>query len=111
MPSPILNQIPDNNSELWAAKIQHLWADHYSLLRAGFEVKQVTLTKHQCGKFEGDFYGLLTDVGVPVAYHPYVTFFNSMSHPCQYKSTMETILIPDFSELGVIAKINNTVNI
>lgn len=111
MPSHILELLPQNNSAMWQTKTQHLWADHYSLLRGAFEVRQITLTRHQCGKFEGDFYGLLTDVGVPVAFHPFVTSFNALDHPCQYKSTMDTILIPDFSELDVISKINRTVNI
>ena len=111
MPSPILDLLPKTNYSFWDSKTQHLWADHYTLLRHGFEVRQVLLSKHQCGKFEGDYYGLLGDIGVPASFHPFVTAFNGLAHPCQYKSTTETVLLPDFGELDIISKINKTKNI
>lgn len=112
MASPLLDKLTGSiNSPFWSAKAQNVLHDHYSYLSTVTVSNFITVTKFQCTKFEGDFYGLLADLNIPSEYFPYILNFNGLLHPTDYVPEMETVVIPSLAELSLILQVNNTVTI
>lgn len=62
-------------------------------------------------KYEGDFYGLLTELGVDRNHHYLVMRLNGLAHSGDYKGNLDNVLIPDISEVNLLTNIYRTVNI
>jgi hypothetical protein len=54
-------------------------------------------------KYEGDFYGILNDIGVPLAYHPITLKLNGFTDTGLYNTSITSILVPNFTLLNQIA--------
>ena len=106
--SVLLGKLEKNFTIQSTPKVLNIWYDHMTYLRSLPSTKTTVVSDYQCIKYEGDFWGLLQDLGVPPQYHPFVTVFNGYTNPFDYRGTQDVILLPDLQELEVILKVNMT---
>lgn len=104
----LLSKLESNFTSQSTPKVLNIWYDHLPHLKNSVVTQSVMVSDYQCIKYEGDFWGLLQELGVPPAYHPFVTVFNGYTHPSDYKGTPDIILLPDLQEMEVILKVNMT---
>ncbi len=63
------------------------------------------LTNLDTYKYEGDFYGILNELDVPLAYHQITLRLNGFSDTALYDRSISTILVPDTTQLDQIAAV------
>lgn len=81
---------------------------HLTHLRKSPDLKMVNITSLQQGKFEGDFYGLLQDLGYATAYHYAILRINGYDSPTDYAGDPISILIPSQSDLDMLKNTHMT---
>jgi hypothetical protein len=76
---------------------------HLTYLRSLPDNSFLTVTDLLAYKYEGDFYGLLFELGVPHYLHQIVLRINGYSSSADYKSEMHPIVMPKESAIQLIA--------
>lgn len=71
------------------------------LIRQG-NVVTLTPTNQQLYKYQGDFYGLLDELGVQKQYHYATLLLNNLRNSSDFDSSMASILVPDYSQIDMI---------
>ena len=104
----LLGKLEKNFTSQNTPRVMSIWYDHMTYLKTRPTLDTIKVSDHQCIKFEGDFWGLLQDMGVPSQYHPFVAAFNGYSHPSDYRGTQDMVKIPDLQAMEVILKVNMT---
>lgn len=104
----LLSKLNDAYTRQWSPRTQSILSDHFTYLLTAGNVHTVVITEHQSIKFEGDFWGLLLDLGIPPTFHPFITYVNGYAHPADYAGTAGFVIIPDHGEMELILKINST---
>lgn len=83
---------------------------HLNYFRASANVGYKVISEHQSFKFEGDFYGLLNDLGLDKKHHYIVMRLNGLASSSDYKGSVFQILIPDLAEVNLLKNIYMTRN-
>lgn len=78
---------------------------HLSWLRSLPSTLSVVVAPGDAYKFEGDFTGLLFMMGVPSSRHHVLMRLNGLRSPLDYLSTMNTLVVPDYSVLDRLDQI------
>lgn len=63
------------------------------------------IDKQQGVVYEGDFFGLLRNLGIPDFAHYATLRLNGYSSPMQFKRTTTTIMVPNLSEIEMIKSV------
>lgn len=57
----------------------------------------IQIKPHIAFKYEGDFYGLLDELGIPKHHHYFAMLQNKLTHPGDYDGIVDTIYLPDMT--------------
>lgn len=104
----LLGKMDENNSIHNTPQALSVWYDHMEYFKTQTKNALLTLTDHQCIKFEGDYWGLLSDLSIPLRYHPFLTMYNGYTHPTDYRGTLDMVMVPDLEALESVLKVNMT---
>ena len=63
------------------------------------------LTNLDTYKYEGDFYGILNELNIPMAYHSITLRLNGFSDTGLYDRSITSVLVPDTTQLDQIAAV------
>ena len=77
------------------------------LIRNG-AVTTLTPTNQQLYKYQGDFYGLLGELGVAKQYYYATLLLNNLFSSTDFQSSMQTIMIPDESYIDMLHSVYTT---
>lgn len=103
-----LTQTVENieNDPLYLATLE----SHLSYLKKMDTAVTNSITPRQSYKYEGDFYGLLSDMRIDKSYHYIILRMNNYTSPTDYKGEVKDIVIPDLAEVDLIKNIYMTRN-
>ena len=74
------------------------------LLSDGYVVTH-GIDKQQGVVYEGDFFGLLRNLGIPDFAHYVIMRLNGFTSPMEFKRTTTTIMVPNLSEIEMIKSV------
>lgn len=83
---------------------------HLTYLRTHPDTRMTAVNPHDVYKFEGDFYGLLDQHGVPPEYHWVTMRVNDISNPNFVKEDLETLLLPSPGAINKILQLHRTIS-
>lgn len=83
---------------------------HLTYLRGLTTNYVVTATDQQAFKYEGDFFGLLNELGIEKKYHHIVMRVNSYLSSADYKGDVKDIIIPSLDEVTLLKTTYQTSN-
>lgn len=78
---------------------------HLTYLRTHGEGTVMAVLPRLNVKYEGDFYGLLGELGVDVKYHYITMRVNFLSNSGDYSGNLDQIVIPSITEIEILANI------
>jgi hypothetical protein len=78
---------------------------HLTYLKTKGDVSLLPVTEHQGDKYEGDLYGLLSDLKVKSNYHYLIMRMNGYDSSSDYKGTTQGIIVPDYKEVNLLKNI------
>lgn len=104
----LLSKLEKNFTSQNTPRVMSIWYDHMGYLKTNPNINTVMVSDHQCIKYEGDYWGILQELGVQPQYHPFITAFNGYMHPSDYRGTQDIVQIPDMQAMEVILKVNMT---
>lgn len=86
--------------------------EHYMyFIRSSSVVKVVSTITHDTYKYMGDFYGLLSIMGVPKQMHWITLRLNNLTNPCDFNTGISHLLIPDENFInGILEKYKKRVS-
>ena len=84
--------------------------DHLEYLKTAGKVMQTHITDGKNFKNEGDFYGLLKDIEIPIPEkHFYIVMrINGLTSSYDYDGEKSVLLIPDFEEIEMLMERHST---
>lgn len=95
-----INNIPETQDQSYFNKnFLEMLESHLTYLKNLPKNQIMTVTEHQCYKFEGDFYGLLNDLNVQKFLHYPILRMNGYQHSSDFKETIASILVPEAEEI------------
>lgn len=74
--------------------------DHMTLLRTDSNTDTAQIDAYKAIVYEGDFFGLLLDMGIPREFHMVTMRVNNMNSPTEFGPGREFVLLPDRNRLG-----------
>jgi len=77
------------------------------LIRNG-SVSTLIPSNQQLYKYQGDFYGLLDELGIGKQYHYATLLLNNLSSSTDFQTSMQTILIPDTNYIDMLHSVYTT---
>lgn len=83
----------------YTLQYHNMLENHVLLLLQSSGTQILTVQNGQALQYDSDFFGLLTALLVPPKYHWVVMRCNNMYSPIDYKSSMTTVILPNFEEL------------
>lgn len=81
---------------------------HLAWLRSSTEMEVVAITPQLGYKYEGDFYGALTELGIPAYLHWTTMRLNGLRSPSDYNGDAVTVLVPARQSLQQLAAVAQT---
>lgn len=81
---------------------------HLNYLKTTGNIGYKPISEHQSFKFEGDFYGLLNELGLDKKHHYVVMRLNSLDSSSDYKGNIFNVFIPDLTEVNLLKNIYMT---
>lgn len=70
----------------------------------------ITATEQQSYKYEGDFFGLLNELGIEKKYHHVVMRVNNLLTSSDYKGDFKDIIVPSLDEVALLKTTYQTSN-
>lgn len=107
----LLGKLEQNFTAHHSTRVMSIWYDHMSYLKHQTPVTNLQITDHQSIKYEGDYWGLLSALGISSKYHPFLTVFNGYNHPSDYRGTPDVVQVPDMEAMETVLRINLTRNV
>jgi hypothetical protein len=80
---------------------------HLTHLRT-YKATTVTVSDHQCYKYEGDLYGLLADIGIAPYLHHIIARINGYVSSADFNGLHARLLMPNLDEIGMLKNIYMT---
>lgn len=104
----IASQSPTYDPTYATEEFMVILESHLSNFKSDPKTTVRTFTAQQAEKFQGDFYGLLTDMQVPKNMQYLVLRVNGLTDPADYQGDFLNIMVPSESKLGLLRNISNT---
>lgn len=82
-----------------------LLESHLTYLRTSATLQSTAVSGLQKSKFEGDFYGLLTDLGIDYRFHYIVLRVNGYDSSADYRGESDAIVVPALSDIDMLKNI------
>jgi hypothetical protein len=90
-------------------EFRNVLEDHMSYLRENY-CQVVVLQPDEAYQWRGDFFGLLSQKGVPRQYHWLVMRLNQYTSPNQFTEDIQVMLFPDYTVVEKIAQSHNSLS-
>lgn len=74
------------------------------------DIRLQVVTEHQNYKYEGDFYGLLDDIGIPKNLHYITMRVNDYEHSGDYKGDIYSLVLPSYQTIEQLRNVYQTKN-
>lgn len=81
---------------------------YLTYFRSHDKTRIVTISPHLSYKYEGDFYGLMDEIGIEKHYQWFVMLLNNFSCPGDYHGDLQAFFVPDLNELNLIKAIHTS---
>jgi hypothetical protein len=107
----INNLKPQPDKHYFEHNFMILLESHLSFLKNSTNMAVKEITQLQAYKYEGDFYGLLDDIGIPKIFHYITGIVNDYPSSSDFKGDRVYILLPNISDIQGIMQIYRTKNI
>lgn len=95
----INNVQPTSEHAYFTKAFLDLIESHITYLKKLPKNQIISVTEHQCYKFEGDFYGLLNDLNIQKFLHYPILRMNGYDSSADFKDTIVSILVPEAEEI------------
>lgn len=82
--------------------------DHMTFLRTHPETQAIAVSDLDLYRFEGDLYGLFTELGIPPQYHFVVMRVNGLDSPLVVSSEMRMLWVPSYTVVDQIRQASHT---
>ena len=103
-----IHQLTNDSSP--SAHYEHnfrIWLESFNpYLKAESSIRNITPA--MAAKYEGDFYGLLSELGVSKEYHYIAMMINGYRHANDYDGYLLEIKIPNLGYISIVKKLYNT---
>lgn len=83
------------SSQFYEADWRLVIESHLVWLINNAKEERLNINPHMGWKYEGDFYGMLTEANVPNHLHYVILRMNGLFNPVEYDGTLLTILLPN----------------
>lgn len=83
--------------------------DHLHLLLSNPASRVVTIVPSEAARYDGDFYGIISSLKLPLHMVYPIMRMNQMTGPEDYRASMTTLIIPEPNELEKLRSQYNTV--
>lgn len=94
-----------DDGSFFEENFQIILESHIPYLKGLDTTFQQMVENHQAFKYEGDFFGLLLELGVIERYHFITMRINNLRCPGDYRREMNILLIPSFEEIDLLNSI------
>ncbi len=109
MAMSVLNEMGDSGSDVYYTKAWRLLVEsHLTWLRSSTEMEVVAITPQLGYKYEGDFFGALTELNIPRYMHWTVMRVNGLYSSTAYNGEAVTVMIPARSTLQQLVAVSLT---
>ena len=81
-------------------KFRIILEDHMTYLKNLASTKTVEIDMNRSYKYEGDFYGLLYDMGISPYLHFIILRMNDLTSPANYNNQIRQLIIPEGTEIN-----------
>jgi hypothetical protein len=81
---------------------------HLQYLKTAGNVREVLIDNKYKGKYYGDFYAVLSDLGLAPKYHYLTLLLNGMTNPIEFVNQLTTVRLPDTDIIDQILSVYNT---
>lgn len=88
--------------------LRQMFEDHLTYLKTHPKTTSAAVNSFDAYKYEGDFYGLLEKMKIAKHFHWIIMRVNDMTNMNQSKSTLSTILVPDFELMERLKNVYRT---
>lgn len=95
-------------SVFYTEQFHSMLESHILELVSSSATEVLQIDKALANQFEGDFFGLLTALGIAANYHWVGMRCNGLYSPTDYRSTLINIIVPAYGEVDEIAAIYTT---
>lgn len=89
-------------------KFKNTLEQHLEYLKTAGTYRDVIIDNKYKGKYYGDFYAVLSDLGLPAKYHYITMLLNGLTNPIQFTNQFNTVFIPDTNIIDQILSVYNT---
>lgn len=89
-------------------KFKNTLEQHMEYLKTAGTYRDVIIDNKYKGKYSGDFYAVLSDLGLPAKYHYITMLLNGLTNPIQFTNQFNTVFIPDTNIIDRILSVYNT---
>lgn len=104
----ILNLHPSIDSVYYDPAFLLVIESHLTYLRSAQGLSILEVSDMQGYKYEGDFFGLLDDLGVEKKYHHIVMRVNDMASSADFKGDMQHVTLPSLTEVDNLKSLVQT---
>jgi hypothetical protein len=108
MPSTINNYLTTYGDDHFFDESFLILLRSYMPLISKQNVNQVSPTNQQLYKYQGDFYGLLDELGVDKQYHYATLLLNNLKSSTEFVPSMSVILIPNTAYIDMLHSVYTT---
>lgn len=84
--------------------------DHMSVLRNDPKCETILIEPYKTIVYEGDLFGMLSDLTIPRQYHWVIMRMNNINNPTDFGPGMESIIVPDTQRLERMRSLYMTQN-
>ncbi len=107
----LTDTITDANPSIAYTQEFHTMLENHVLLLVRSSGSQVIgIENGQAMQYDSDFFGLLTTLQVPPKYHWVTMRCNGMYSPFDYKSSITSVILPNFEEIDDLERLYNSSN-
>lgn len=92
----------------YSREIKNMLESHVEFLKAHPETRIVPVAPNITYKYEGDFYGLLTTLKIPMQYHWIILRMNDFSSPTEMSENKIAFIQPSFNVVDQIINMYRT---
>lgn len=103
---PLANLIKKDSSE-YGEDVLHNCLLHLDRNRADYTMKTTDVPADVAWKHQGNFYGLLSYLGIETKYHLYVLHMNGLTNSTDYDGRTLRITLPNYQLLERVALLLN----
>lgn len=88
--------------------VKNIMTQHLQYLKTAGVTREAIIDNKYKGKYYGDFYAVLSELGLDPKYHYLTMLLNGLTNPIEFINQFDTVFIPDTDIIDQILAVYNT---